>query len=84
MTHGYHGKILHVDLTKGKFEVEEPGEAFYRKYLGGSALAMHYLLQDMAPGVDPCSGAQCSNWSRYLRSKQGDNNGKITLDRSNR
>ena len=55
MTHGYHGKILHVDLTKGKFEVEEPGEAFYRKYLGGSALAMHYLLQDMAPGVDPLS-----------------------------
>jgi len=53
MTHGYHGKILHVDLTKGKFHVEEPGEAFYRKYLGGSALAMHYLLKDMPPRVDP-------------------------------
>ena len=53
MTHGYHGKILHVDLTKGVFEEEEPGEAFYRKYLGGSALAMHYLLRDMPAGVDP-------------------------------
>ena len=53
MPHGYHGKILHVDLTKGKFQVEEPGEAFYRKYLGGSALAMHYLLKDMPTGADP-------------------------------
>jgi len=53
MTHGYHGKILHVDLTKGKFQVEEPDEAFYRRYLGGSALAMHYLLKDMPPKADP-------------------------------
>jgi len=53
MTHGYHGKILHVDLTAGKFSVEEPSEDFYRKYLGGSALALHYLLKDMPPGADP-------------------------------
>jgi len=53
MTHGYHGKILHVDLTKGKFQVEEPDEAFYRRYLGGSALAMHYLLKDMPAKADP-------------------------------
>jgi aldehyde:ferredoxin oxidoreductase len=53
MAHGYHGKILHVDLTTGEFQVEEPGEAFYRKYLGGSALAMHYLLKEMPPGADP-------------------------------
>lgn len=53
MAHGYHGKILHVDLTDGKFRVEEPGEAFYRKYMGGSAMAMYYLLKEMPPGVDP-------------------------------
>ncbi|MGD8403335.1 MAG: aldehyde ferredoxin oxidoreductase family protein [Anaerolineales bacterium] len=53
MPHGYNGKILHVNLTSGQFDVEEPGEAFYRKYMGGSALAMHYLLKDMPPGVDP-------------------------------
>lgn len=53
MTHGYHGKILHVDLTKGKFQVEEPDLAFYRKYLGGSALAMHYLLKGMPAKADP-------------------------------
>ena len=55
MSHGYNGKILHVDLTNGKFRVEEPGEAFYRKYMGGSALAMHYLLKEMPPGADSLS-----------------------------
>ena len=53
MSHGYNGKILHVDLTDRKFRVEEPGEAFYRKYMGGSAMAMYYLLKEMPPGADP-------------------------------
>lgn len=53
MANGYHGKILHVDLTNEKFHVEEPDEAFYRKYMGGSAMAMYYLLKDMPAGVDP-------------------------------
>ncbi|MGW8225874.1 MAG: aldehyde ferredoxin oxidoreductase N-terminal domain-containing protein, partial [Anaerolineales bacterium] len=53
MPHGYNGKILHVDLTNGLLDVEEPGEAFYRKYMGGSALAMYYLLNEMTPGIDP-------------------------------
>jgi len=53
MAHGYNGKILHVDLTSGQLSVEEPDEAFYRKYMGGSALAMYYLLKDMPAGVDP-------------------------------
>ena len=53
MAHGYNGKILRVDLTTGKFEVEEPNEAFYRKYMGGSALAMYYLLKEMPTGADP-------------------------------
>jgi aldehyde:ferredoxin oxidoreductase len=53
MSHGYNGKILHVDLGSGSLRVEEPDEAFYRKYMGGSALAMYYLLNEMPPGVDP-------------------------------
>lgn len=53
MSYGYHGKILHVDLTSGQFKVEEPGEAFYRRYMGGSALALHYLLNEVPPGADP-------------------------------
>ncbi len=53
MPYGYNGNILHVDLTDGAMEVEHPPEAFYRKYLGGSAMAMHYILRDMAAGADP-------------------------------
>ncbi|MGB5843536.1 MAG: aldehyde ferredoxin oxidoreductase family protein [Anaerolineales bacterium] len=53
MSHGYTGKILHVDLSSGLLSVEEPEEAFYRKYMGGSALAMYYLLNELPAGVDP-------------------------------
>jgi aldehyde:ferredoxin oxidoreductase len=53
MPNGYNGKILHVDLTKGELTVEEPEEAFYRKYLGGSAMGMHYILREMPQGADP-------------------------------
>ena len=53
MPYGYHGKILHVDLTAGKVEVEEPDESFYRKYMGGSAMGATYLLKHTPPGADP-------------------------------
>src|SRR5512144_2657434 len=53
MPYGYNGKILHVDLTKGNLTVEEPNEAFYRKYLGGSAMGMYYILREMPRGADP-------------------------------
>jgi aldehyde:ferredoxin oxidoreductase len=53
MPNGYNGKILHVDLTKGELSVEEPNEAFYRKYMGGSAMGMFYILRDMPKGADP-------------------------------
>ncbi|HXF84302.1 MAG TPA: aldehyde ferredoxin oxidoreductase family protein [Anaerolineales bacterium] len=53
MPYGYNGKILHVDLTKGTLEVEEPEEAFYRKYMGGSAMGVYYILREMPKGADP-------------------------------
>lgn len=53
MPYGYNGKILHVDLTNGELTVEEPDGAFYRKYLGGSAMGMYYILRDMPKGADP-------------------------------
>lgn len=55
MPNGYNGKVLHVDLTKGSLTVEEPNDAFYRKYLGGSAMGMHYILRDMPKGADALS-----------------------------
>jgi aldehyde:ferredoxin oxidoreductase len=53
MAFGYCGKILHVDLTTGSFEVETPDESFYRKYMGGSAMGVYYVLRLMPKGADP-------------------------------
>jgi len=53
MPHGYTGRVLHVDLTHRTLEVEEPPEAFYRTYLGGSAVGVHYLINLAPRGVDP-------------------------------
>jgi len=48
----FSGRILHVNLTTGALEVESPPESFYRKYLGGSAMGLYYILQGLKPGTD--------------------------------
>ncbi len=53
MPNGYHGKILHVDLTSGEIEVEQPPDSFYRFYMGGSALGLYYLLKHTPAHADP-------------------------------
>jgi aldehyde:ferredoxin oxidoreductase len=53
MPYGYNARILHVNLTTGELTVEEPDEAFYRKYMGGSAMGMHYILHEMPMGAHP-------------------------------
>ncbi len=53
MPFGYTGKILHVDLTDRKIEIEEPDEIFYRMYLGGRGLGYYYLLKLVPAGIDP-------------------------------
>lgn len=50
---GYWNKILHVDLATGTTSVEEPGDAFYRKYGGGRGFIGHYLLKLVPAGADP-------------------------------
>jgi aldehyde:ferredoxin oxidoreductase len=52
MASGYHGRILHVDLTSVVLEVEQPEESFYRKYMGGSVLGLYYLFHNTPSGVD--------------------------------
>jgi aldehyde:ferredoxin oxidoreductase len=48
----FSGRILHVNLTTGVLEVEHPPESFYRTYLGGSAMGLHYILREVKPGTD--------------------------------
>ena len=53
MLYGYAGKILHVDLSKGKITTEEPSEDFYKTYIGGSAMGTYYLFKNTPAGADP-------------------------------
>ena len=53
MPFGYTGVILHVNLTNGSLETESPDEAFYRKYMGGSAMGVYYVLREVPRGADP-------------------------------
>jgi len=53
MLYGYTGRVLHVDLTRGSLEVEEPTEDFYRTYVGGSAVGLYYLLRHTPRDTDP-------------------------------
>lgn len=53
MPFGYHGKVLHVHLNDLKLEVETPSDNFYRKYFGGSALGLYYLLNNTPAKCDP-------------------------------
>lgn len=52
MTSGFCGRILHIDLSKKTLDIENPDYAFYRKYGGGSAMGLYYILQEMPPGTD--------------------------------
>ena len=53
MARCFTGSILHVDLTAGTLWVEHPPEAFYRKYGGGSAMGMYFVLRETPAHADP-------------------------------
>jgi len=51
MPNGYWNRILRVDLSTGRIWEENPGEMFFRKYLGGRSLITHYLLSETPCGI---------------------------------
>ncbi len=53
MTFGYIGKMLRVDLTRGKISTENREEQFYRRYIGGEGFVAYFLLKESKPGADP-------------------------------
>ncbi len=54
---GYTGKILRVDLTKGKVEAETLDENLAKKFIGGSGLATKILYDETGPETDPLGPA---------------------------
>jgi len=53
MYKGVMGKILYVDLSSGKIDIEEPGEELYRDFLGGYGLGARVIFSRQKAGVDP-------------------------------
>jgi len=51
--YGLTGKILRVDLTKGKISTDRVAEEDGRTLLGGRGLGAKILFQDLKPGVEP-------------------------------
>jgi aldehyde:ferredoxin oxidoreductase len=52
-TYGFNGRILRVDLSTRNITEEELSPILYRRYLGGGALSLYFLLNEIKPGVDP-------------------------------
>ena len=52
---GFWGRILRINLTTGDQTVVELDPKVYRKYFGGRNLALHFLLNELQPGIDPLS-----------------------------
>jgi aldehyde:ferredoxin oxidoreductase len=52
MPYGYRGNVLRVDLSRGKILLDKPEEDIYRNYIGGRALALYYLLNELPPKTD--------------------------------
>jgi aldehyde:ferredoxin oxidoreductase len=50
--YGYHGKILRVDLNKGTFQPESTKGDDRIKYVGGAALGMKYIFDEVPPSVN--------------------------------
>ena len=50
--HGYHGRILKVDLADGRTEVVTPPDAWVRDFVGGEGLGMRLYWDYLAPERD--------------------------------
>jgi aldehyde:ferredoxin oxidoreductase len=49
---GYNGKLLRVDLSTGKISQESLAEPLFRKYIGGAALGIKIISDEVPPGVE--------------------------------
>jgi aldehyde:ferredoxin oxidoreductase len=50
-TFGYCGKILRINLTNETIEIDKHDSSFYRTYMGGRNIALHYLLKEVPTGI---------------------------------
>jgi len=53
MTASFLNRLLRVNLTEGTIRVEQPGEIYFRRYLGGWNIILDTLLREVPSGIDP-------------------------------
>ena len=53
--YGWNGKLLQIDLTKGKAVPQKYGAEFAQTFLGGRGFAAKILWDQLKPGLDPFS-----------------------------
>ena len=53
MSFGCRNNILRINLTNKTIVTEQPGEAFFRKYLGGKAMVAYFLNKEVDGACDP-------------------------------
>jgi len=51
----YNGKLIRLNLTTGKSQVEEIPQQWLKDYIGGRGLGVKYLYEELKPGVEPLS-----------------------------
>jgi len=55
MSRGYTGKYCIVNLSSATSEIIEPGDEFYKDFLGGYSLGAAVIMERQQPGIDPLS-----------------------------
>ncbi len=50
---GYMGKVMNVDLSTGKIQIQKISPAVYESFLSGMGLAAHLLYHRIPAGADP-------------------------------
>jgi aldehyde:ferredoxin oxidoreductase len=50
---GFYSRLLNIDLTQKRFEIETIDQGVFERFLGGKGLASHILYKRNPPNVDP-------------------------------
>ena len=95
MMHGWLGKILRVDLDKGRLREEALDPKVARDYIGGRGLGIYYLNKEVDPKCDPfapenilimatgpLTGTGAPTGSRYMVMTKSPLTGAITCSNS--
>lgn len=93
--YGWRGKILRVDLTRGKIYEEFLDPKVAKDFIGGRGLGVYYLLKEVDPlcdpfgsenklmmGVGPLTGIGAPTGARYMVMTKSPLTGAVTFSNS--